>query len=223
MFHYNFFCNEISVRSKIIKVSLKYPAIETFLETLMSNTDIDDLIKVLKNLKSIDYKFEQIVSNVLEVIRQGGTLFFCGNGGSSAEAQHQATEYLGVLERTNVRKGIKAISLVNNPVFLTAWSNDFSFDSIFSRQLETLASENDLLFVYTTSGNSKNCIEAIKKANALKIPTICFTGSNGGYVKSIASISVLVPSKKTARIQEVHLLLGHSICEEVEKRLVRKM
>ena len=185
----------------------------------MLEKDIDELMEVLNKLKSTEQKFEKIIIEILRVINGGGTLFFCGNGGSASESQHLATEYIGVLEKSNPRKGIKAITLGNDPTYLTAWSNDFGFENIFSRQLETLASEKDLLFVYTTSGNSKNCVNVLKRASELNIPTICFTGRDGGLAKSMASITILVPSEKTARIQEVHLMLGHAICAEIEERL----
>ena len=185
----------------------------------MLKNDIDELMHVLEKFKSANQSLEQVIGKILRVINTGGTLFFCGNGGSFADAQHLATEYIGVLEKSNFREGIKAVTLGNDPTFLTAWSNDFGFESVFSRQLETLASEKDLLFVYTTSGNSKNCIDAIQKANELNIPTICFTGRDGGQAKKLAEMTILVPSEKTARIQEVHLMLGHAICAEIQKRL----
>jgi D-sedoheptulose 7-phosphate isomerase len=115
------------------------------------------------------------------------------------------------------RKGYPAIALTTDSSIITAWSNDYGFDTVFSRQLEALGREGDIFLGISTSGNSKNIIEAVKKAKQLGIFSICLLGHDGGKLRNIADISILVPSDNTPRIQECHIMFIHMICEEVEK------
>ena len=176
--------------------------------------------KILDSIgTSFDKRVQKAVEAVVACIKDEKTLFFAGNGGSAAEAQHMSTEYLATLEHGNFRPGIKSIALTVNTSFLTAWTNDFGYEDIFMRQLQTLSSEGDLFFAYSTSGNSKNIIKAVEygKDNGIKI--IGFTGNDGGMLAKLSDISFCIPSQSTAMIQEIHTMLGHEICASVEKDL----
>ena len=166
-----------------------------------------DLLNSIK--KSI-----KLISNCL---KSGNKILFIGNGGSAAECQHMAAEYVGLLSTKNMRRGIPALALTTDTSFLTAWSNDFTFEEIFSRQIQTLANEGDLIIAYSTSGNSANVIKGLQMGKKLNLKTIIFSGKNCGKAKNISDISILVPSHQTAHIQEIHTIIGHYICEEIEK------
>jgi D-sedoheptulose 7-phosphate isomerase len=173
---------------------------------------------LLNNIdKEFDSSFFDTISMVSEAVQNNKMLIFAGNGGSAAEAQHMSAEYLATLDHRNFRPGIKSIALTVDTSFLTAWTNDFGFEEIFSRQIKTLGSEGDIFFAYSTSGTSKNIIEAIKVAKNKDIKIIGFTGNNGGLMKDICDICFTVPSNSTALIQEVHTIIGHEICSAVEK------
>tara|TARA_B100000963_G_C22618541_1_gene668654 strand:- start:2215 stop:2778 length:564 start_codon:yes stop_codon:yes gene_type:complete len=153
----------------------------------------------------------------LDVINSGNKIIFCGNGGSAADSQHLAAEFVGRYK--NERRGLPSIALTTDSSILTAVGNDYSYDYIFERQIEALANEGDLLIGISTSGNSKNVINAIKKAKQLKCIAIGFTGNNGGLMKNICDINLVVPSSITARIQEVHILIGHIMCKYIDEKI----
>jgi D-sedoheptulose 7-phosphate isomerase len=167
--------------------------------------------------------FEEHVTTVVELVckafRSEKKILLVGNGGSAAEAQHMAAEYTATLNMKNFRKGYPALALTTDTSFLTAWSNDFGFRDIFARQVETLGSNGDILFAYSTSGNSENVIRAIIEAKRKSLYIIGFSGNNGGQIADMCDICFVVPSKSTARIQEVHTLLGHTICAQMENTL----
>jgi D-sedoheptulose 7-phosphate isomerase len=150
-------------------------------------------------------------------LRGGGTLFFAGNGGSAADAQHLATEYV-VRYRTN-RPAMRAIALTTDTSLLTACANDMGFDEVFSRQVEALAEPGDLLVLHSTSGESPNVIRAAQAARARGVAVVAFLGKRGGQLKGLADASVVIPAEDTARIQELHLAIEHVICDLVEDRL----
>ena len=150
-------------------------------------------------------------------LRDGGTLFFAGNGGSAADAQHIATEYV-VRYQTN-RPAMRAVALTTDTSLLTACANDMGFDEVFARQVEALAKPGDVLVVHSTSGESPNVVRAAQAAKARGVAVIAFLGRSGGAVKALADVALVVPSEDTARIQELHLVLEHLICEIVEDRL----
>ena len=184
------------------------------------NEEIDELIDCLTLLKTHQAGIlNSMVDTLANCVKVGGKILFCGNGGSAAECQHMAAEYTGTLQHTNFRQGIPAIALTTDTSLITAWTNDFDFDSIFSRQLETLGNEKDVLIAYTTSGNSRNILHALRSASSLGIKTICFTGLDGGGAKLIANQTFHAPSDNTARIQEVHTFVGHLLCKNVEQKL----
>ncbi len=152
-----------------------------------------------------------------EVLRSGGTLFFAGNGGSAADAQHLATEYV-VRYQTN-RPALRAVALTTDTSLLTACANDLGFEEVFARQLEALARPGDLLSLHSTSGESPNVIRAAQAAKARGVPVVAFLGKGGGQLKELADVVFVVPSDDTARIQELHLAVEHLICDIVEDRL----
>jgi D-sedoheptulose 7-phosphate isomerase len=150
-------------------------------------------------------------------LRGGGTLFFAGNGGSAADAQHIATEYV-VRYQTN-RPARRAIALTTDTSLLTASANDLGFDHVFARQVEAFAKPGDLLVLHSTSGESPNVIQAAQSARARRVGVIAFLGKGGGQLRGLADIALVIPSDDTARIQELHLAVEHVICEMVEGRL----
>ena len=169
---------------------------------------------ILKD-KEIMASIENIVDVCFKTISNNGCIFFCGNGGSAADAQHLAAELTGKFKTD--RKPLKGIVLGSNLSSITAIGNDYSFEDVFSRELEGLGSSNDLLVCYTTSGNSKNIISALKTANKLDIKSVLFTGNTGGNAIKNADISVCIPSNVTARIQESHITLSHIVFEIFEE------
>jgi D-sedoheptulose 7-phosphate isomerase len=154
---------------------------------------------------------------IIETYKNGGKLFIAGNGGSAADSQHIAAELVSRFYKE--RKALSAESLTVNTSNLTAISNDYDFSFIFSRQLEANAKEGDIFLGISTSGNSKNIINAIKKAKEMNIKTIGFTGESGGEMSKDCDILIKIPSKNTPRIQEYHILIAHIICELVESSL----
>ncbi len=168
----------------------------------------------------IEENRERIYSVFLKIaqrIKDGKKLLLCGNGGSAADAQHIAAELVGRFEME--RKGLPAIALTTDTSILTAVGNDFSFDKIFERQVEALGREGDVLIAISTSGNSTNVINAVKKAKELEILTVGFSGKDGGELAKVADHCFTVKSYSTPRIQEVHITLGHVLCDFIEKFL----
>lgn len=154
-----------------------------------------------------------------ECFTVGGKLLLCGNGGSAAEAQHIAAEFTSVLSQEFPRKALPAIALTTDTSYITARGNDYGFASIFARQLEAIGRPGDILFAYTTSGNSKNIIAAMDTARGMKIRSVGFTGYTGGKLKTMADLALCAPSDKTAHIQECHTAMGHVIVALAEKYL----
>jgi D-sedoheptulose 7-phosphate isomerase len=150
-------------------------------------------------------------------LEKGGKLILMGNGGSAADSQHIAAELIGRFKKE--RLAIPAIALTVDTSSLTALGNDYGFDTIFERQIEAHARENDVVVGISTSGNSENVVRALIKANAIGAETIGLLGNNGGKIKEVANLSIIVPSIDTARIQEVHITIGHIICELIEEDL----
>ncbi len=168
---------------------------------------------------SFDEIFKEAVVRVTESIQNEGTLFFAGNGGSAAESQHMSAEYIATLDHNKFRPGIKSIALTVDTSFMTAWTNDFGYEEVFKRQLETLSTKGDVFFAYSTSGNSMNILKALESAKEKEVITVGFSGNDGGKMKNLCDICFVVPHMNTALIQEVHSILGHEICSSVEKSL----
>ena len=150
-------------------------------------------------------------------LRAGGTLFFAGNGGSAADAQHLATEY--VVRYQTSRPALRALALTTDTSLLTACANDMGFDEVFARQLDALARPGDVLSLHSTSGESPNVIRAAQAARARGVTVIALLGKSGGHLAELADVALVVPSDDTARIQELHLAIEHLICEMVEEHL----
>ncbi len=159
----------------------------------------------------------QALEMVRETVRAGGTLFFCGNGGSAADAQHLATEY--VVRYMRNRRAYPAIALTTDTSLLTAAGNDFGFDQIFARQVEALARPGDLLVIHSTSGNSPNVLEAARAARAASVRVLAMSARDGGALRELADHSVIVPTSRTDRAQELHLCIQHAICDAIEETL----
>ena len=172
--------------------------------------------KILENYEFLE-KFAIAAEMVLTTYKKGGKLFIAGNGGSAADSQHLAAEFVSKL--TKDRHPLAAEALTVDTSVLTAIGNDYGFDQIFSRQLIAKASKIDIFLAITTSGNSVNIIRALEECERLSIPTILFAGKDGGLAKKIANVSLIVPSSETASIQELHIVLCHSICEYVENSI----
>ena len=159
----------------------------------------------------------EMVDLILTAYRNGGKVIFCGNGGSAADAQHLAAELVGRFKLE--RRAYPAIALNTNTSILTALSNDYGYETVFSRQVEALANKNDIIIGLSTSGNSPNIIKAIEAAKARGSKTIGLTGGNGGRLAEVVDLNITVPSDNTPRIQEAHITIGHIVCELVEREL----
>ena len=154
-------------------------------------------------------------------ITSGGKVLACGNGGSAADAQHFAAEFVGRFERE--RPGLAAVALTTDTSILTAIGNDYDFNSIFSKQIQALGAPGDLLLCFSTSGNSANVIAAVEAAHAKEMTVIALTGRNGGKMRDLLTetdVHICVPHERTARIQEVHLLVLHCLCDAVDLLLL---
>ncbi len=161
------------------------------------------------------------IARALDMVRttvgQGGTLLFCGNGGSAADAQHMATEY--VVRYMRNRRAYPAIALTTDTSLITAAGNDLGFDHIFSRQIEALGKSGDLLVIHSTSGNSPNVLRAAEAAKEKGIPVLALTKRDGGALRLLADHTIVVPTDRTDRAQEIHLCIQHAICDAIEQTL----
>ncbi|WP_277300911.1 D-sedoheptulose 7-phosphate isomerase [Veillonella montpellierensis] len=169
--------------------------------------------------KFIEDDYLSIISEIGERCKQavadGYKILLCGNGGSAADAQHLAAELIGRFVKE--RRSLAAVALTTDTSILTSIANDYSYDTVFERQVEGLGRSGDVLIGISTSGNSENVLRAMKKARDIGMHTIGLTGEDGGKLKAICDLTLTVPSRITARIQEMHILAGHIICELVEK------
>ena len=149
-----------------------------------------------------------------KTLNSGNTVFFCGNGGSASESSHLATELVGRFKEN--RMSLPSISLNSDTTAITCIANDFGYDEVFARQLQGLSRENDLLVVLSTSGMSRNIVRVLEQSKKSNVKSIAMLGKGGGAAAEVADISIVVPGSETARIQEVHLLIGHTLCELAE-------
>ncbi len=179
--------------------------------------DIRDLAGSIASNQGLLARVQQAAEMALAVVRGKGKLLFAGNGGSAAEAQHMAAEYVSRFKFN--RPGLPAIALTTDTSILTAIGNDYGYEVVFARQLEALARSGDLLFVSSTSGRSPNIVTALSTARHLGLATVLLTGAGYQPVDDAPDLLLAVPSVVTARIQEVHLMIGHAICEFVEQRM----
>ncbi len=186
-------------------------------------SDFEEILKEHK--QAFDHSFtseqigvlEKITREILKTLKAGHKLMICGNGGSAADSQHIAAEFIGRFKLE--RRALPAIALTTDTSALTALANDYSFDCIFSRQIEGLGLKGDLLIAISTSGNSKNILAAAAKARGMGIAVVAFTGADGGNLKAEADLCFAAHSKKTPHIQEMHITALHAISEVAEKIL----
>jgi D-sedoheptulose 7-phosphate isomerase len=175
---------------------------------------IETMTKVL-NDEAIHTAVVEAGRITAEAMKAGKKLMVCGNGGSAADSQHLVAEFVSRL--TIDRPALRAVALTTDSSILTAIGNDYSYDNVFERQVEALGLEGDVLLAISTSGNSKNCVKALKLAKKLGIHTVAYTGNKGGAMAELADINVIIPSDVTMNIQESHLALEHIYCMVVER------
>lgn len=178
---------------------------------------IQEHLNVFKELNSISHDINNMCNFGVESINNGGKIIFCGNGGSAADSQHLAAEFIGRF--TKDRKPLASIALTTDSSILTCISNDYSFDDVFSRQLIALGKKEDLFIGISTSGNSKNIINAVNVCKKLGIRSACLLGKDGGVLKNLSDLPIIIPSDTTARIQEAHIFIGHYFCGYIEQNL----
>lgn len=178
---------------------------------------IDEHLKLFATLHLLADTVSEAGRILVESLGTGGKLMLCGNGGSAADSQHLAAEFTGRFIKD--RRPLAAIALSTDSSALTCISNDYSFDDVFARQVLALGRPGDCLLAISTSGNSKNVISAVEAARQIGVRTIGLLGRDGGRLKPLCDLSIVVPSSTTARIQEAHILIGHTLCGDVEKSL----
>ena len=182
---------------------------------------LEDNINTHKEILKISDYIVDAIENICKKLKKGGKILFCGNGGSAADAQHLAAEFLVRLRPHINRNPIPALTLTQDTSTLTACGNDYSFDDIFLRPFQALAKKNDVLICISTSGNSKNILKVLKEAKKQKVYSVSFLGKGGGKAKKFSSKPLIISSNNTARIQECHIFLGHFILEKVEDYIIK--
>lgn len=182
---------------------------------------LEESVNTKKKLIKLDNEIQNSISLMYKTIKDNYKVMICGNGGSAADAQHLAAEFLVRLRPKVNRQPLPIFTLAMDTSTITACSNDYKFEDIFYRPLKALGKKNDLLICISTSGNSKNLIKAIKEAKRKKIYVISFLGKKGGKMRNMSDIEIIVPSNNVARIQECHIFLGHFIFEQVENLILK--
>ena len=180
-------------------------------------TNLNEHLALFQQLNGLDAAISQAIDACVQSLQKGGKLMLCGNGGSAADSQHLAAEFTGRFIKD--RPPIAAVALSTDTSALTCIGNDYSFNDIFSRQVQALGKAGDCLIAISTSGNSGNVLAAVAAAQSLGISTIGLLGRDGGKLKAQCDVAIVVPSQVTARIQEAHILIGHSLCGAVELKL----
>lgn len=179
---------------------------------------LDDLAALARRIADdMGPQLDRALGMVQETVSRGGTIYFCGNGGSAADAQHLATEYVVRFSRS--RRAYPAIALTTDSSLLTAAGNDLGFDHIFARQVDALGRAGDLLVIHSTSGKSPNVLRAAEVAKKKGVKVLAFSARDGGELRALADHSVVIPTSRTDRAQELHLCLQHIICDIVERTL----
>ena len=171
----------------------------------------------LKSIFELDGSIEKVADIFVDCLENDRTIFWCGNGGSASDSQHLAGELVGRF--VDERKPLKSISLTADSAVMTCIINDYGYEHIFSRQIEALGSKGDVLVGITTSGNSKNVIKAFEVAKNKGVKTVGLLGKGGGIAKDLVDESIIISSNSTARVQEMHILTGHILCDLIEERL----
>ncbi|HYD70472.1 SIS domain-containing protein [Azospirillum sp.] len=180
---------------------------------------MEDSIAVLRRtLETVDAAaMEAAIDRTAQALGANRALLVCGNGGSASDAMHITGELVGRFLKE--RRGLKAICLSSNPAVITAWGNDYSYDTIFSRQVEAFGEAGGVMLGLSTSGNSPNVVAAFEQARAMGMTTVALTGEGGGKLASLSDVLLAVPSRRTPLIQQAHICLYHYLCERVEARL----
>ena len=180
------------------------------------NDSFNNLQKVI-NDKGLILEIETITTKIIKAFKDGNKLLLCGNGGSASDAQHIAAELSGRFIKE--RKPLYAEALHVNSSYMTAVSNDYGFESTYSRMLEAIGKKGDVLIALSTSGNSENVVNAVKMANSLEMLSVGMSGGTGGKIKELCQHNIIIPSSNTARIQEAHIIVGHIFCQIIEDKL----
>ena len=180
------------------------------------NDSFNNLQKVI-NDKGLTAEIEIVTTKIIQAFKEGNKLLLCGNGGSASDAQHIAAELSGRFIKE--RKPLYAEALHVNSSYMTAVSNDYGFESTYSRMLEAIGKKGDVLIALSTSGNSENVINAVKMANSLGMLSVGMSGAMGGKIKDLCQHNIIIPSSNTARVQEAHILVGHIFCQIIEEQL----
>jgi len=184
------------------------------MRTTIKNEFLSHLETINKVIETMEDKLELASSLAVETLKNGNKILLCGNGGSAADAQHIAAELTGRYKTE--RRGLPAIAVTTDTSALTAIGNDYGYDRVFDRQIEALANNGDLIIGISTSGNSRNIINALKLGKELGCKTLGLSGRDGGAMNDICDINLVVPSNDTPRIQEMHILFGHIICQIID-------
>ena len=178
----------------------------------------DEHYQIIDKVRKMPVEPIEKIGKVLAgTLKNEGTIFWCGNGGSASDSQHLAAELVGRFK--NNRKALRSIALTTDTSVLTCIANDYCYDDIFSRQVEALARKGDVLIGISTSGNSENVLRAFKAAQEMGLKTVALLGKDGGEINNLADNALVIPSNSTARIQEMHILIGHILCEIIEQEL----
>ncbi len=185
------------------------------------NKNFDQHFEILKKIstKSFTNKIFLASKIISDSLLKNRTIFWCGNGGSASDSMHLSAELIGRFKKN--RRPLKSISLAGNPASITCISNDFGYSNVFARQIEGLGDNGDVLVAISTSGQSKNILRAINQAKKKKLYVISLLGNNGGSCRGKGDLDLIIKSKSTARIQEMHILVGHILCELVEKICIK--
>ena len=196
------------------------------INTMSDKFSFDDYVKesisVINSISALKNNIIEFSNHLTDVILKDKKIMFCGNGGSAADAQHLAAELIVRLRSDFNRKAIPALALTLDTSTITACSNDYSFDDIFSRAVEAIGKKGDALFAISTSGESNNILKAIKTAKEKDIKVFSLLGKEGGHQLDISDFSVVIPSDNTAHIQEAHICIGHIVMHLIEEKLLNK-
>jgi len=181
---------------------------------------INNSAEIIKKTSSLSGEIQKVINEIIRCLKNGNKVIIFGNGGSAADAQHIAAEFIGRFELE--RKSLAAIALTTDTSVITSLSNDYDYDVVFSRQCESLVSKGDVVIGISTSGNSKNVYEGLKTSKNKGALIITLLGNKGGKIKELSDISIIVDSSITSQIQEAHRVIYHTICKIVERQLSEK-
>lgn len=187
-----------------------------FIQTITDTLDAH--VEIIRGLAPLAPEIMQFAERASAALAGGGRIFWMGNGGSAGDSQHLAAELVGRFERD--RAGLASLALTTDSSILTSVANDYGFEQVFARQVEALCRPGDLLVGLTTSGNSANVLRAMERAAALGVYRVGLTGAGGGRLREHCELCLCVPATNTARIQEAHILIGHILCDLVERQVV---